>query len=443
MTRQAGAARRAQRAAVRQLPLLACARCGVTRRSVGAGTVRNGSGARGQALAAALRDARERTLRLYAHLTPGQRRFPPLDVVNPPDWELGHVGWFQEYWCRRWRRDDPAGAHTPSRLPRADAWFDSRHVPHDTRWDLPLPEWDEVLGYLAATLDDTLARLPAMHEEDLDRAEMALLHEDMHGEALLMTLQTLALPGPDGYEEAGLGRAKGGSNRGDDDVAVAGGTIAIGTPAGQRERFVWDNERDSHDVDLRPFAIARHPVAAGGFADFVDDGGYREPRWWSRDAVAWLAASRREHPAGWRNGLRSGTWEQRVFDRWEPLAAQAPVRHVNAFEAQAWCRWAGRRLPSEVEWEHAAQLGIADIPGEVWEWTASAFLPYPGFAPGNYAEYSVPWFGDHRVLRGGSWATRERLVHRTFRNFYRPGRHDPFVGFRTCAGEEPQDGVGR
>jgi len=267
MTRQAGAARRAQRAAVRQLPLLACARCGVTRRSVGAGTVRNGSGARGQALAAALRDARERTLRLYAHLTPGQRRFPPLDVVNPPDWELGHVGWFQEYWCRRWRRDDPAGAHTPSRLPRADAWFDSRHVPHDTRWDLPLPEWDEVLGYLAATLDDTLARLPAMHEEDLDRAEMALLHEDMHGEALLMTLQTLALPGPDGYEEAGLGRAKGGSNRGDDDVAVAGGTIAIGTPAGQRERFVWDNERDSHDVDLRPFAIARHPVAAGGFAE--------------------------------------------------------------------------------------------------------------------------------------------------------------------------------
>jgi iron(II)-dependent oxidoreductase len=381
------------------------------------------------ALASALREAREYTLRLYARLSPAQRDFPRLAIVNPPGWELGHVGWFQEFWCRRWSRDDPAGARTPARLPQADAWFDSRHVPHDVRWDLPLPDWEAIHAYLSATLADTLEALPAMTQDALDRVELALRHEDMHGEAMLMALQALALPAPPESAEAAV---RGRPWPDEDDAEVAAGRVRIGTPEAS-DAYAFDNERGAHDVVLRPFAIARAPVRAAAFAAFVDDGGYREPRWWTAEGRAWLADTGRDHPAWWSRGTRTGAWEQRVFDRWQPLVGEAPVLGVNAHEAEAWCRWAGRRLPMEAEWECAARTDAIPLQSGAWEWTASAFQPYPGFVPGLYAEYSAPWFGDHRVVRGGSWATRRRLASPAFRNFYRPQRHDPFVGFRTCA----------
>lgn len=381
-------------------------------------------------LARALRDAREYTLRLYAHLAPAQRVVPRLDVVNPPAWELAHIGWFQEFWCRRWRADDPTATRCAPRLPQADAWFDSRHVPHDVRWDLPLPSWEMLHDYLAQTLDDTLAGLAVCDAQRLDFAAMAVAHEDMHGEAMLMTLQTLGLPAPPDLPVTGTRKATCGDGG---DAALDGGLRRIGTPAGERARYVWDNERDAHEVRLAAFAIARRPVTAAEFAAFVGDGGYGDPRWWPGEAGAWRAASDRAHPAGWRPAPDGGGWEERRFDRWLPLDGNGPVRHVSAFEAEAWCRWAGRRLPTETEWECAARAGAIPARGAVWEWTASPFLPYPGFVPGAYAEYSAPWFGNHRVLRGGSWATRGRLTHAAFRNFYRPQRHDPFVGFRTCA----------
>lgn len=379
------------------------------------------------AIADALRDAREYTLGLYAHLTDEQQRFPRIPTVNPPRWEVGHVGWFQEFWCRRYRSDDPRGARTPSRLRHADEWFDSRFVAHDTRWDLPLPGWDGIRAYLAATLDDTLAALE--HTEDGARYffELALYHEDMHAEALLMTLHSLGLPAPSCVPSSRAPVADHG------DSTVHGGTLRMGAAHGEdAHRFVFDNEKYAHDVAVASFAIARRCVTQGELAAFVDDRGYDRPHLWSEEGRAWLAGARREAPAHWRRA-QDGGWTVQWFDRWLPLQPERAMLHVNAFEAEAWCTWAGRRLPTEAEWEKAAVDGLLPARGAAWEWTATPFRPYPGFAADPYEDYSAPWFDDHRVLRGGSWATRSRLVHPRFRNFYLPHRHDPFVGFRTCA----------
>jgi iron(II)-dependent oxidoreductase len=257
--------------------------------------------------------------------------------------------------------------------------------------------------------------------------ELALYHEDMHGEALLMTLQTLALPAPPWWRSPAVATAAASV-----DVAFEGGSCTIGSSSmDARSRFVFDNEQWSHEVTLAPFAIASRPVTQGEFAAFVDAGGYVRDAFWPVAARAWRDRAGRTLPAHWRR--ESGGFASRGFDAWQPIDPHAPMCHVSAYEAEAWCNWAGRRLPTEAEWEHAAVAGALAVPCAVWEWTATPFEPYPGFAPGPYAEYSAPWFGDHRVMRGGSWATRARLVHPRWRNFYTPDRHDAFVGFRTCA----------
>jgi iron(II)-dependent oxidoreductase len=218
---------------------------------------------------------------------------------------------------------------------------------------------------------------------------------------------------------------------------------------------VFDNEKWAHPVTLAPFAMGRCCVTNAEFLAFVAADGYARRELWSQPGWHWRQAQVAKHPVYWRQ--EGGSWYQRRFDRWVPLAGAEPVIHINAFEADAYCRWAGRRLPTEAEWEYAASMarptseanldhrsagpwdadapgnGPAHLFGNVWEWTSSAFQPYPGFAADPYADYSVPWFGDHRVLRGGSFATRSRLVHARWRNFYRPERSDMFAGFRTCA----------
>lgn len=417
------------------------------------------------ALAAALTASREYTLSLYAHLDEAQQRFPQIAVVNLPRWELGHIGWFQEFWCRRYHPDDRDGRRTPSHLAGADTWWNSRDVPHATRWTLLLPAWPAIHDYLARTLADTLADLAGRDDGDTYFHELALLHEDMHGEALLMTLQTLGLPAPPTLPPppaaTGLVAVPPAA-----DCRVAGGQWRLGaTPDDARARFVFDNEKWAHPVDVAPFAIAHRCVTEGEFAAFVAAGGYRRRELWSDEGARWLDGCGRDAPAYWRR-VPDG-WEVRRFDRWRPLQPELPVVHVNRHEAEAWCRLHGRRLPTEAEWDCAAhtlapppaggtEAGATDLDGVhggplpvpggpgrgqrpqrmlggVWEWTASAFAPYPGFAPDPYAEYSQPWFGDHAVIRGGAWSTRSRLVHPGFRNFYRPSRHDAFVGFRSCA----------
>jgi gamma-glutamyl hercynylcysteine S-oxide synthase len=425
------------------------------------------------ALAAALRDSRNYTLALYAHLTDAQQRFPQISGVNLPRWEIGHIGWFQEYWCRRYRGKNEIPA--PSLLAGADALWDSSKVPYATRWTLPLPAWDAIHAYLDATLAETQEMLAGSKDGDRYFFELALYHEDMHGEALLMTLQTLALPAPVLLRDSQSPPARAHpSAEISHDVTLPGGAIELGTARTlASRRFVFDNEKWAHRLFVAPFAIARRCVTNAEFLEFVEDDGYARPELWSEAGRAWLAPAGRTAPAYWRaDTLRSSAWQTRYFDVLEPLALQAPVQHINWFEADAWCRWAGRRLPTEAEWECAARqglpsdaddrpwqpaagnanldaafgapvaatefsqsapTGIAQMLGNVWEWTSSKFVPYPDFSADPYADYSAPWFGTHYVMRGGSWATRSRLVHHRFRNFYQPERHDPFVGFRTCA----------
>jgi iron(II)-dependent oxidoreductase len=354
-------------------------------------------------LAEDLRDARERMQRA-TRVFEGERLLgPKLAIVNPPLWEIGHLGWFQERWCLRLRPDGSLGE---SILPNADALYDSSAVAHDTRWDLPLPDLEATRAYLSAVLDkvqDRLAKAP----DDPRLAyfvRLVTFHEDMHAEAFRYTCQTLGYPGlPE--EEAVRGE--------DGELDIAGGDFVLGAERG-KDAFVFDNEKWGHEVRLRDFAIAKSPARNAQYLEFVEAGG-KAPRYWAK---------------------RDGRWMEKRFDRWVPLDPRAPVRHVDWNEALAWCKWAKRRLPTEAEWERACREPGFNW-GAVWEWTASAFEPYPGFEADPYKEYSEPWFRTHKVLRGKSFATPQRLARPTFRNFYMPARGDVFCGFRTCRMDRP------
>jgi iron(II)-dependent oxidoreductase len=447
-------------------------------------------------LAEAVLDTRQRSLELLRDLDEDQLLGPRLPIVNPLLWEMGHLAWFGEKWVLR-----HVGERPPLRSD-TDALFDSSAVPHDTRWDLPLPSRAATMDYVNQVQErilDVVHRGPTAEEAYF--ILLSVFHEDMHGEAFLYTRQTLGysrprLSPPGGRNDEG-GRVKDenhkprGEKPGDSsfilhpsslgvgplpgDVQIPGGTFHLG--AGRDEPFVFDNEKWAHPVPVRPFAIARAAVTQAEFAAFVADDGYRRAELWSLAGWCWRQAGEVLHPMHWR---REGPgWLRRDFDRWLPLEPHRPVIHVNWYEAEAYCRWAGRRLPTEVEWETAAAasgndlsspkrhfpwgddspnekraqldgyaLGCCDVAdhpsgdshfgcrqmiGNVWEWTASDFLPYPGFVADPYREYSEPWFGTHKVLRGGAWMTRSRLLRNTWRNFYQPDRRDVWAGFRTCA----------
>jgi iron(II)-dependent oxidoreductase len=438
-------------------------------------------------LAERLVDARQRTLDLIADLSDDQLLGPPLAIVNPLLWEIGHVAWFHETWVLR-----HAGARSSLRA-NADALYDSSAVPHATRLDLPLPSRADTLKYMRQVQErvlDVIHRGPDPTEAYF--ILLSIFHEDMHGEAFLYTRQTLGFPRPaltpPGGGQAPAPRpatvsqetpsssvayASGSYGALSGDVEIPGGVFMLG--AGREEPFVFDNEKWAHPAQLRPFAIARAPVTQSEFAAFVEADGYGRRELWTAAGWRWRESANARQPVHWQ---REGTgWLRRDFDRWVPLEPYRPVVHVNWYEADAYCRWRGRRLPTETEWEAAAAasgndlsaakrrfpwgdellaaraqvdgyaLGccdVAELPagdsffgcrnmiGNVWEWTASDFLPYPGFAADPYRDYSQPWFGSHKVLRGGAWMTRGRLLRTTWRNFYQPDRRDVWAGFRTC-----------
>ena len=308
---------------------------------------------------------------------------------------------------------------------------------------------------------------------------LSVLHEDMHGEALTYMRQTLSYPAPQlGSTPVALG-----SGPWPGDADIPGGTFYLGATPDQP--FVFDNEKWAHPVAVAPFRMARAPVTNAEFAAFVEDGGYQRREWWSYQGWVWRMKAQAQHPLYWQRDGQG--WLRQHFDTPVPLEPHAPVAHVTWYEAEAYCHWAGRRLPTEAEWELAASaeptpdgkgitgrkrrypwgdepptperanldtrfLGCADVvafpagdsafgcrqmAGNVWEWTESAFYPFPGYLVDYpYREYSAPWFGYRKVLKGGAWATRSRLAYNTYRNFFPPARNDVYAGFRTCAREE-------
>ncbi len=400
----------------------------------------------GDALDRALVDAHERTWAVLADLTPSQWTVPYHRGINPPLWECAHVAWFTEWWVLRegyWNDRNEPQTRGPSTLVGADRWFDSARVAHGDRWTLDLPSHATLRAYAAGVLDSARAKRRTVADDAIYPFRLALFHADMHGEALAYLRQTLdystpplsAMPAPAGaagsaaaFDGAANGTA--GASPAADDAVIAAGTFAQGSPADGA--FVFDNEKWAHEVALGPTQIARRCVGNAEFAAFVEAGGYADRRLWSEAGWAWRAEHDRSAPLRWRMRADGG-WDEHWFGAWRPLAGDRPVCHVSAHEAEAYCRWAKRRLPREAEWERAAVAGAIEWGGSVWEWMADPFVPYPGFSPDRYRDYSQPWFATHRSVRGGSFATVPRMHHPRYRNFYLPERNDIFIGFRTCA----------
>lgn len=367
----------------------------------------------------ALMAARERTLAIAqayaAQLGSAGMRVPYRPTLNPPLWELGHVGWFQEYWIGRNRERgrgidcDPAHERAPSLLHEADSFYDSGKVEHRSRWELPLPDAAATRRYLAEVLARTLELLDGLpagaSDADLYFFRLASLHEEMHAEAACYMARALGVPLPRSPIALAPVAAQA-------EVEVPAQLFRLGY---EGPGFAFDNELGPHDVRVDAFKIDAQPVTWARFIEFAQDGGYEKRQWWDDPGWDWLQQSGRpEHEA-------------------QAQRPQEAAVHLSAHEAKAWCRWAGRRLPTEAEWECAALTAEHFSWGQVWEWTASAFQPYPGFRPHPYRDYSAPWFGSRVVLRGACPATSPILAHPRYRNFFEPHRTDVFSGFRSCA----------
>ena len=422
-----------------------------------------------------LENARQRTYELVADLDEDQLLGPKYGTINPLRWEIGHVAYFYEYFILRelYGRESILGNQ------RADSLYDSISVAHDTRWDLPLLNLEQTKAYMQSVLENLCARLPGTvaNEQDSFIYQFGVFHEDMHCEAFLWGRQTLAYPTPKfsaAIDASSLRNAGGLPGY----VDVPGGKFRIG--AEKDAAFMFDNEKYAHGVDVTAFSIARAAVTNAEYAEFVAAGGYQTEDYWNPDGWIWIQNNQIAHPGYW-TPQGNQQWTMRRFDKTLPLPDNEPVIHVSWYEADAYCRWAGLRLPTELEWEVAAlgeadnqgnlsankrrypwgndaptashanldglALGSVDVAayaagdsafgcrqmlGNVWEWTSDTFAPFAGFSADAYTEYSTTLFGNTKVLRGGAWTTRGRMMHGGYRNFFGADRWNIFSGFRTC-----------
>jgi gamma-glutamyl hercynylcysteine S-oxide synthase len=419
-----------------------------------------------------LTEARQRTLELVAPLSSEDlcRQHDPL--MSPIVWDLGHIAGFEELWLLR-------NLSGPVEFGEMPGLFNPFEHPRAVRGGLPLPTPAEIFATLRevrervleamATLDADASASPLLRDGYL--VAMVAQHEYQHGETILQTLQ---LKRGDPYRPPRGRAVPRGRRLGDPGAMVRfpGGDVEIGT---DDRSVAYDNERPRHSVRLAPFWIDVTPVTNGDFLTFMDAGGYLTSSHWSMEGWRWLQEAGVQAPKYWFR--EDGAWWTRSMSRVGPVDFTHPVCHVSYYEAEAFARWAGKRLPSEQEWEAAASwdpargwkcrypwgeepptvlaanvdqlafgtapvgaypgncspIGCTGMIGDVWEWTSSRFAPWPGFTAFPYAEYSEVFFGDeYRVLRGGSWATRPGAVRATFRNWDYPQRRQIFSGFR-CA----------
>jgi gamma-glutamyl hercynylcysteine S-oxide synthase len=417
-------------------------------------------------LARELAKARERTLRLVdfddAELF---RQYDPL--MSPLVWDLAHIGWQEELWLLR--GNDP---RRPGMLePQLERCYDAFLNPRASRVALPLLSPNDARSYVATVRNKALDSLDAM-PEDGDEFNFGLVvsHENQHDETMLQALNLRSGPAlldPVVPLPAGRPGVAGTS------VLVAGGPFVLGVDAVD-EPYSLDNERSAHVVDVADFRIGRVPVTNAEWRAFIDDGGYRESRWWSERGWAHRCDAELVAPLHWNaDGSRAR------FGHAEQIPGDEPVQHVTYFEAEAYAAWAGARLPTEAEWEKAcawdpavgrrrrfpwgaseptkllanlggdalrpapvgaypagaSYYGAEQLLGDVWEWTSSPLRPWPGFTPMLYEQYSEPFFegsgaGDFKVLRGGSWAVAAGIVRPSFRNWDHPIRRQIFSGVR-------------
>jgi gamma-glutamyl hercynylcysteine S-oxide synthase len=385
-----------------------------------------------------LAEARRHTLKLIEPLTDEQLNRVYSPILSPLIWDLGHIANFEELWLVQ-----RIGARDPLRGDLGE-FYDAIEQPRKVRGQLPILRADEVRPYMEQVRERTLEVLGEIELDESDPLlahgfvyEMLLAHEYQHNETMLQLLQMV-----ERYEpvEVDPGPASEPVADGPAMVPVTGGSHPVGA-GDPSDGFAYDNERPRHDVELAPFEIDRTPVANAAWIEFIEDTGAEPPMYWERDG--------------------EGGWVRTAMGRTEPVDPALPVVHVSWHEADAFARWAGKRLPSELEWEAAAagadperanldQLSFGPAPagaygdaasdcgavqmlGDVWEWTSSDFTAYPGFEAFPYAEYSEVFFGDeHKVLRGGAWSARRRTIRASFRNWDLPQRRQIFAGVR-CA----------
>lgn len=422
-----------------------------------------------ETIARSLEEARQRTLFLIEPLSDEDLLLQHDPLMSPVIWDIGHIAHFEELWLTRnldgkIEFSEMPGIYNPFENPRA------------IRGALPLKPRAQILGELERIRSAVLKRLETIEFDDTNPLlrngfayNMVLQHEYQHNETILQTLQLkqgapyraprqVTFPSPAGQPSGMIEFRARNVTVGTDDLTVA-----------------YDNERPLHNVLINAFQIDRTAVTNAAYLDFMNEGGYTRHDLWSPKGVEWLSQSKVDAPKYWKQ--IDGEWRDRVMDLERIVDPARPVCHVSFYEAEAFAKWAGKRLPTEFEWEAAASwddeqkralpfpwgdsapssknanidqmafdtapvgtFGNANSPagctgmiGDVWEWTSSDFHGYPGFSPYPYPEYSEVFFGsEYKVLRGGSWATRPGAIRNTFRNWDYPIRRQIFSGFR-CA----------